>query len=241
MAQAIRYISAKSLIAKFVSDFNIESDVRVQDMIEWIGEACEKIGATIQHEAKVATLEVEGHRVYLPCELQFIEHVYLTEARHRDAGIALTEATNVPAATLGQQDEDEIHKDVEVNPSAYSVQWPYLIVGYKTGKVKVFYRAIPVDEEGFPKVVDHIDFKEAVNAYLLYKLKSADYFARKMGFQEWQLLEQNAFGKIDKARANISFPSPDKAQSIVHQWNQLIPNLHSYKDLHVTDAIQKEF
>ena len=47
--------SIQSVIAKVIADLNIqEDDLRISDVIEWVGEAIEKIGAVTQFIPKVS-------------------------------------------------------------------------------------------------------------------------------------------------------------------------------------------
>ena len=68
--------SVKSVIAKIIADLDIkEEELRISDVIEWIGESIEKIGAVTQFEKKVTTIPICNHQAKLPCCLHQLHQV----------------------------------------------------------------------------------------------------------------------------------------------------------------------
>lgn len=69
-------ITSKSIIAKVIADLGLEEDkIKISDIVEWIGEAVQKIGSVNQKRHKVATLEIDGYQCKLPCDLESIDLV----------------------------------------------------------------------------------------------------------------------------------------------------------------------
>ena len=71
-----KLVSSKSIAAKVVADSDLETyEYRPSDIIEWIGEAVEKIGAINQYATNVTgencedTLPIVGYQVALPCNI----------------------------------------------------------------------------------------------------------------------------------------------------------------------------
>ena len=71
-----KLISSNNIIAKVIADNNLqEKDMRIADIRAWIGEAIEKIGAVTQLDRRIATLEIKGYQVQLPCDLYKLDQV----------------------------------------------------------------------------------------------------------------------------------------------------------------------
>lgn len=69
-------ISSKSIIAKLISDLNVDEDkLPISDVKEWIMEGLLKIGAVSQYEHKVKILPVIGHQAKLPCDLYKLDQI----------------------------------------------------------------------------------------------------------------------------------------------------------------------
>ena len=74
--------SIQSVIAKVIADLNIqEDDLRISDVIEWVGEAIEKIGAVTQFIPKVSgengtpCTKVKCYQAQIPCDLHQLHQV----------------------------------------------------------------------------------------------------------------------------------------------------------------------
>lgn len=62
-------ISIRTVIAKVVRDLNLGgTEIPWQDMVEWMGEALQHIGAIGQLEPREVDLDVDGYRAKLPCD-----------------------------------------------------------------------------------------------------------------------------------------------------------------------------
>ena len=77
-----KFISTKQIISKVMSDLDIKEDeIRISDMIEWAGEAVEKIGSVKQLDRTVSGvngepfLEIKGHQSKLPAKLYRLNQV----------------------------------------------------------------------------------------------------------------------------------------------------------------------
>ena len=75
--------SVKRVIAKVFTDLDLqEGEHRISDMIEWAGEALEKIGAFPQFINKVSgkdglpLLEVSNYQTSLPCDFYRLIQIY---------------------------------------------------------------------------------------------------------------------------------------------------------------------
>lgn len=77
-----KLISIKTVIAKIIADLNISEDkLRISDVIEWCGEAIEKIGAVTQFIPKVSGEDgtpitiLKDHQAKIPCDLHQLHQI----------------------------------------------------------------------------------------------------------------------------------------------------------------------
>ena len=77
-----KLISSKAVIAKIIADLDLQEDnMRISDMVEWIGESIAKIGSVNQLVHKVSgidgapILQLIGHQAQVPCDLYRLNQV----------------------------------------------------------------------------------------------------------------------------------------------------------------------
>ena len=77
-----KLISSKAVIAKIIADLDLQEDnMRISDMVEWIGESITKIGSVNQLVHKVSgvdgapILQLVGHQAQVPCDLYRLNQV----------------------------------------------------------------------------------------------------------------------------------------------------------------------
>lgn len=77
-----KLISSKAVVAKVIADLNLqEKDMRMSDIVTWIGEAALKIGSVNQLVHKVSgidgvpVIQLIGHQAQLPCDLYRLNQV----------------------------------------------------------------------------------------------------------------------------------------------------------------------
>jgi hypothetical protein len=73
-------VSSKEIIRKVFRDLRPATGHSIHDMIEWIGEALEHIGAAPQLKRKQCVLNIQDHRACLPRDLMQIQQVSINES-----------------------------------------------------------------------------------------------------------------------------------------------------------------
>lgn len=228
----IKFISAKAIIAKLYSDYNLQLEVRIADIMEWVGEATEWIGSSLQYVDKVIEKEVHDHRVYLPCDLVHIKQVLLNNK-------VINYSNHTILMTI--QDEDDPKRNTyNTRESTYNIQNNCLLISSKRdAKVRIYYLGLNTDEEGFPMIVDNLRYIEAVIAYIMFKVKNAELFSGRITPQEAEYYRVNWEKGRVRAGSYLSMPSPEQAYSIGLQFQRLIPFISSH-DLMFADYATME-
>jgi len=217
-------ISCKEIISRVYRDLNLQEETRWVDMIEWIGECVEMIGATVQFEKKYKELKIVDFRTLLPCDLVHIEQV-----SYNQEGIVQSTSTAL-AHKHELEKTNNIDKQFALRNS-FVVQGNYIILGIKEGKINIYYWGIALDEDGFPLVPDAPAYKDAVVHYIIYKLKFADSVKGIIPIAEldyWTNIKNN---KINKARAQISMPSISQMEAYGRTYLRLVPEMKAFENM----------
>lgn len=101
----------------------------------------------------------------------------------------------------------------------YYTEMDYIVTSVCDGKIRVHYKAFPVDEDGFPLIPDEENYKEALYWYVRAKMVGAGWDDKQ--FNEGVLMERfELYGA--RAIAKISYPSVEQKDAMVSRMTRLI-------------------
>ena len=237
-----------------------EARQRTTDIREWIFEAIDKIGAPMQYINResgtegLPILKIQDYQVPIPSELQVLDAVAYSE--NPPANMAIPEPAVVverhrehnPMMYKMPTSQSQLYTvngmkywkknfiDGNVNKPEYFIKPGWIVTNQKNGYVKLAYKAIAVDERGYPLIPDLTSYQEAVYWYVVMKLtfpkfmsgklsgsnnsKYAAKYARDTYFytqQQWNFYRNQAY-------AEAMMPTADDMQNIKNDWNKLIPD-----------------
>lgn len=217
--------SVKFIINKVFRDLGMtisqHTDV-LTDMIEWAGEALEGIGGISPTEDKSATIKIKDSRGVLPCDLYLINQVCYN-------GHPLKYGSQT--FNFAQHCEDCVNQHCSSFYS-YTVNPNYINSDVPSGDcVTIYYKAFPVDEEGFPLVPDNYSYSEAIFWFIVYKLimRGFEHPNKEMtlSFANMQWLKYCTQAENQSKMFDIS-----QAESFKNQWVRLIPNVNPGATFH---------
>lgn len=212
-----QYTSVKAVVRKVNSDFAPSNNGWYADAMAWIGEGLEEIGTGIVLEKTFKEFKVTDYKMHLPSYVVNVLGVVYNNHR-------------LPLLN-GTTDIDVKYQDAAMSGlfaapyckvNYYMKSRPkYLDFSFEKGTIKLFYKGLAVDCDGFPLIPDNVFFLEALSYRILFKLLS-----RGMTHPVWTVQTALQMWEEYKSRAiGIALmPSPDEWETIMNNWNQLIPN-----------------
>ena len=241
--------SVKRVIAKVLTDLDLREEThRISDMIEWSGEALEKIGAFPSLETKITGkggtpfLELADYQVALPTDLHnIIQVAYSTleggpfypmrmSTGSFDSKRTLTVKNDDGAGNITYTEEDE---NIGVTNFSYDYTYflkpGYLVSSEKEGYIMLSYNAIPTDDDGYPLIPDNIGFIDAIYWYIVMKLyypmwkigkiRDAVYYDAR---RSWNFYCKQAYG-------NAMMPDSGQLEALKNSWLRLVPEINEQK------------
>lgn len=117
----------------------------------------------------------------------------------------------------------------------YFIKPGWIVTNKNKGFIKLSYKAIAVDERGYPLIPDLPSFQEAVYWYVVMKLSfpkfmsgklggSTSKYAAKYAQQSFYYIQQQWNFYRNQAYAEAMMPTADDMQNIKNDWNKLIPD-----------------
>jgi len=109
----------------------------------------------------------------------------------------------------------------------YNVQGNYIFTSFKDGaQVIMFYKAFPVDEEGYPLIPDDISFKQAVQSYVRLKVDYILWRKNIIARDVFEYSEREWMWYVGQAKTKALTPNYDMMESWKNQHLTLMPRIN---------------
>jgi hypothetical protein len=210
MVKEIEYISIRELLSrvlrhKLLQEFTLEQ--AIQYTIDFIG----IFGFPELYEDKQAEIDICDFRGKLPCDLVSIDMV-------KDC------KTNVPlrSMTAAFNPGGKYYNHLRQEPQ-FKTQNRTIITSFPEGKVIIAYKAIPVDDEGLPLLVNNTKYLKALELYVKCQLFTMLFDEGKITQQVLSHTEQEYGWAAGQLSEEFKTPSVAEMQTITNMLHQIFP------------------
>ncbi len=235
---AIKLTNSQQIVAKVFADLDMqETNHKVLDIVNWVGEAIERIGTTTHLQFKVTgqdgldLIEVKDYHARLPRDLFKVESVLFTkEVNDSSIWQHMRKSTNMFGAK----------NDENVSGYTYFLKPGWINTNVREGFIKLAYYVFPVDENNYPLVPDSAIYSEAVYWYITMKLLYPKWIKGQIRPEAYLEAKRNWGLYKNKAHAQLMYPSIDEMESLKNQSLTLMPdvNAHSNQMAHLSEQEQ---
>jgi hypothetical protein len=109
----------------------------------------------------------------------------------------------------------------------YSTRGNYIFTSFKDGaSVVMFYKAFPVDEEGYPLIPDDTSYKIAVQSYIRMKLDFLLWRKNIIARDVFEYAEREWMWYVGQAKTKALTPTYDMMESWKNNWLTLMPKIN---------------
>lgn len=209
MVKEIEYISIKELLSrvlrhKLLQEFTLEQ--AIQYTIDFLG----IFGFPELYEDKEADVDICNYRGKLPCDLVSIDMV-----KECKTGVPLRSMTAV--FNPGGRYYNHLRQEPQ-----FKVQNRTLVVSFPEGTVRVAYKAIPVDDEGLPLLINNSKYLKALELYVKCQLFTELFDEGKITQQVLQHTEQEYCWAAGQLAEEFKTPSISEMESITNMLHSII-------------------
>ena len=215
MVKEIEYVNIKELLSRvlrhpLLQEFTLEQ--AVQYTVDFIG----LFGFPELYEDKEAHIPICNYRGELPCDL--IEIMMVKDCR-----------TDIPLRSMTGvfNPGDKYYNHLQQEPQ-FKTQHRTLITSFPEGEVIVAYKAIPVDDEGYPLLVDNSKYLKALELYVKCQLFTLLFELGKISQQVLQHTEQEYGWAAGQLSEEFKIPSDAEMQSITNYITSILPSMRSF-------------
>lgn len=228
-----KYTSVYEIIASAYRDFGID-EVIISDAIEWAGEVIELLNPPYELIEKVKVVLVDCGKAEIPCDLHSFNgikgHVDKDASLIDECEFSINNFIPMIYSTDIYHTYDNSSSNCNNNQATYKLVDNHIIPNFDDGFLAISYKAIPVDDDGFPLIPDNIKFKNAVKYHIMWKLAFMKLVQGKISGQAYQIIERDRDWYIGAASNESQKPSMDQMESIKNNWIRMIPKINQHRD-----------
>ena len=104
----------------------------------------------------------------------------------------------------------------------FKTQGQIIYTSFKTGNILVSYKAIPIDKDGFPLLIDNSAFLRALELYIKREIFTILFDENKISPAVLQNTQQQYCWAAGQLHSEFTIPSVSEMESLSRSWNTLI-------------------
>lgn len=187
------------------------SNLKFERCVKYASDFMHKVGSVKIYEDHDVVLPINNHIVDLPCDFYRIKQCEYN-------GVSLRYSTS----------SYDVRKDESVDET-YIIKGKTLHTSIREGKLRVSYQSVPVDEDGFPLVINDPSYKQALELYIQLKHVFPLVAEGKFRPDAYSVLKQDYAFNVGQATSRLEMMSVDEAESFFNMWSTLVPRKNEHK------------
>ena len=221
------YISIKVILDNLLHHPLLQ-DLTLERAVAYTVDFIRIIGMPPMFIEKTQELEIKDYRAKLPCNFHEMIQVRTNHEKcgHYVGGVFRYSTDNFHMS-------DKTHESPDLT---YKIQGRVIYTSIKEGTIEIAYRAIAVDDEGYPLIPDKSSFTRALELYIKKQCFTILFDLGKINQAVYQNVCQEYAWAVGQAQSDLIRPSIDEMQSITNALNTLIPRVNEHSKGFITDG-----
>ena len=195
------------------------------------------------YQDKIDTVDIKDFRGLLPCDL-----VSIIQVKDLKTDVCLRSMTDTftpglrPKPDMRNQPKDLLNNmkppvDTYIPPMqeymeelSFKTQGRIIFTSFPEGRVEVSYKAIPVDEEGFPLLIDNETYLNALEAYIKVKVFTVKFDTGKIQAGVLSNAQTEYAWASHLLQSEMTTPSMSEMESMTRYLNTLIKPVREFDE-----------
>ena len=198
------------------------NDLTLEQVVSYVISFIGIFGMPKLYQDKEEVFHIEDFRAKLPCNC-----IQINQIKECKTGVCLRSMTDnfMPREHYDRSAGYKIPQEL-----SFKTQGQVLYVSFKTGDVSVSYKAIPVDKDGFPLLIDNPVFLKTLEAYIKREAFTILFDMGKIAPAVLQNTQQQYAWLAGQLQSEFTIPSISEMESIKRSWCTLIQRTSSFND-----------
>lgn len=247
MVTNIQYTNIRRVLGD-ITEHPLLSNVTLEQVIRHTIRFISLHGYPQLYQDKIDTVDIKDFRGLLPCDL-----ISIIQVKDLKTNICLRSMTDTftpglrPKPDTRNQPKDLLNNmkplvDIYIPPMqeyreepAFKTQGRIIFTSFPEGKVEIAYKAIPVDEDGFPLLIDNETYLNALEAYIKVKVFTVKFDTGKIQAGILSNAQTEYASASHLLQSEMTTPSMSEMESMTRYLNTLIKPVrqfdNGFKDL----------
>lgn len=221
MIKEYSYINIREVLSRILRHpllKNVTLEQVIQHTTDFIG----VFGMPRLYQDKEEVLHIEDFRAKLPCDL-----ISINQIKECKTGTCLRSMTD---NFMPREQHDIIIGSKLPKELSFKTQGQVLYVSFKTGDVSISYKAIPVDKDGFPLLIDNSVFLKTLEFYIKKEEFEILFDEGKISPAVLQNTQQRYAWLAGQLQSEFTIPSQSEMESISRMWNTLVQRTSEFNN-----------
>lgn len=214
-------------IADDLADHPMLRDIPFDRIVNYAQQLIKLIGSPKLFTEKTTIVSIKNYRGVLPCDF-----VSMLQVR------GMKDLCEYVVTMDNFHNSERKHDFVGTN--TYKIQGDVIITSQKDEDLEIAYRAIPVDENGWPMLPDNEPFKLALEAYIKKCRFNILFDQGQINYNVFDIAQRDYLFRVGQAHTSLIMPTYDEMETITNVWNNLIPRVSAHRNGFATEH-NKEF
>lgn len=247
MVDEIQYTSIKRVLDN-IMDHPLLRDVTMEQAIRYTLRFIGLHGYTHLYQDKIENIDIHDFRGLLPCDL-----ISINQVKDCATGICLRAMTDTFPHAL----REHPHHDKKPMPdnmgeiyipkghrykeeSAFKTQGRVIFTSFPEGRISISYKAIPVDNDGFPLLIDNEVYLAALEAFIKVQVFTIKFDTGKISGGVLQNAQQEYAWRAGQLDEEMKIPSISEMETLTRMYNTLLLGKREF-DNGFRDAGNREY
>ena len=221
MIKNISYVNIREVLSRLLRHPLLQ-DVNVEQVVQYTIDFIGIFGMPRLYEDKEEVIHIEDFRAVLPDDL-----ISINQIKENTTGVCLRSMTDnfMPKEDYNKTTGNRVPQEL-----TFKTQGQVLYVSFKTGDVTVSYKSIPVDDEGYPLLVDNSIFLKTLETYIKKEVFNTLFDMGKISVAVLQNTQQQYAWLAGQLQSEFTIPSQSEMESISRMWCTLIQRTGDFND-----------
>lgn len=215
--------SLKNILWKVLNN-PLAAQLTYDQAAEFALEAIGLVGSPLGYIDKVTDppISITNKKGALPIDLEQVRGIRIVqdESNHDNQAVPLLHTTDLYDSTSNCSTDGT----TGVTEFTYRIQNGVITTSFDEGLVEVAYKALPVDEDGYPLIPDNPKYKFAVEYFILFRFLEPLWTIGKITDKAFNYIDTKKCFYIGAAQTSMQLAGIDHLQTMMNSVNRLIIN-----------------